>query len=313
MRTIAAALVALTLVAACDRKPRPAADSTHVGPPAAAPDTPAASTGAVSRWDSEAGTALLVPGEDGAVFVVVPGESAEGSSTDRTAGSATDVLPADVALFARSGAVGRAKAVPAASAANSCDWPSARLGPASGADVLPSWTIGFVGGAPAPIALDSIESASAADSATLAATVTRLAGTLPDDTVRAFHGVPFTVRSAYRFPIGDSREGLAAVLTRALNQEASPLSERVLLVAERPRPSAGASAAPWLVAYHERVAGREDEVPATEILAAVAIGPTRRPTLLLARSLTNGSQYALLERTGDLAWRARWTSAVRGC
>jgi hypothetical protein len=298
--------------AACHRdRPAAAADSTPAATPAAAPTTTAAAPPVASGWDGAAGAALLVHGESDEALVVVPGDGGD-SVTDRTAGDAAAVLPAEVALFSRAGAAGHAKALATdAPAPNGCAWPGARLGPASGADVLPAWTVGFVGGAPAPIALDSIEAAR--DSATLAATVTRLAAGLRDDTVRAFRGVPFTVRSARRFAIGDSargRDAIVAEVTRALNQEAAPLSERVLLVAERPR--AGAAAA-WAVAYHERAAGREDDVPATDVLAAVSLGTAQRPTLVLARAAADGTRYSLLERVGDLAWRVRWTSATRGC
>lgn len=315
-RAAAAALLLVAALGACDRKkPATPADSTPAAPAATAPVESTTAPALVSGWDREVGTALLVPGDGGEALVVVPGEPGE-AFTDRTAGRAGDVLPAEVALFSRAGASGRARATAVdAGAPNACGWPTARLGPASGADALPAWTVGFVGGAPTPVALDSLEGATARDSAALAATVTRLAGSLADDTVRAFRGVPFTVRSARRFAIGDGREGLVAVLTRALAQEASPLAEHLLLVAERPRAAAGgaSTAAPWAAAYHERDAGREDAVPATEVLAAATLGAGQRPALVLARALADGSRYALLERTGEREWRVRWTSAVRGC
>src|SRR5207253_8854434 len=134
---------------------------------------------AASGWNRDAGTALLVPGDGGEALVIVPGEGAgDDPPTDRTAGSAADVLPADVALLTRAGAAGHAQATPtptptgASQPGTACtNWPTARLGPASGADVLPSWTVGFVAGQPTPIALDSLEGTTPADSATLAATV----------------------------------------------------------------------------------------------------------------------------------------------
>ncbi len=314
--------VALSL-AACDRRtPAPPADSATAPVPTVAPESTPAAPLLVSGWDRDAGAALLVAGEDGEALVVVPGEpGTEGG--DRTAGRAADVLPAEVALFTRAGAAGHARATPS-EAPGSCNWPTARLGPVSGGDALPAWTVGFVGGTPASLALDSIEGSAARDSAALAATVTRLVAALEDDTVRTLRGVPFTVRSARRFTFGDGREGLVAIVTRALNQEASPVAEQVLLVAERGRgsgtegtpsttPAGAANSTPWMVAYHERDAGSADAVLATDVLSAVAIGPDARPTLVLARALADGSRYGLLERTGDLAWRLRWTSAVRRC
>jgi len=315
---VGACVLVLSALGACSRdKPARPTDSAPAAPPVATPAPPEAPSVVASRWDRAAGQALLVRGESGESFVIVPGEGGE-AATDRTPGAVADVLPGEVALFSRAGAAGHAKATPTDAASPSgCAWPAARLGPASGADAVPAWTVGFVGASPTPIALDSIEGAAPGDSATLAATVTRLAAGLRDDTVRTFRGVPFAVTAARRFTIGDgdtARDALVATITRSLNQEAAPLSERVLLVAERPRAAAGATAAPWTVAYHERAAGREEDVPATDVLAAVTLGQgaEARPTLVLARALADGTRFTLLERT-DEGWRPRWTSATRGC
>ena len=102
--------------------------------------------------------------------------------------------------------------------------------------------------------------------------------------------------------------------TESASGPVTPLSgQQILLVAERPAPVAGTPAAPWTLAYHERDAGLEDELTATEVLAAVALGATRRPTLVLARAMPDGNRYSLLERTGDGAWRIRWSSVEGGC
>jgi len=305
---------AIVLAAACERKAAPKAPDSVIGSTQSVPVTATSpSVPRVSGWNAEAGTALLVHGESGDALVVVPGAPGD-SSTDGALGAVDTVLPSDVALFSRSGMAGHARAelaLPAATASGDCvRWPTARLGPAAGTDAVPPWTVGFAGGAPLPLALDSLESAAPADSAGLAASVTRLASALTDDTVRALRGVPFTVRSARRFDMPDGTQGVVAVLTRALNQEASPIGEHILLVAERP---AGAPASAWSEAYHERVAGSEDEVASTEVLAAVALGARRRPTIVLARALSDGNRYSLLERTGPRAWRVRWTSVEGGC
>jgi len=305
---------AIVLAGACERKAAPRPPDSVIGSTQSVAVPPTASTPRVSGWNADAGTALLVRGEGGDALVVVPGAPGD-SSTDDAAGTVDAVLPGDVALFTRSGAVGHARAELAApgvpAGGDDCvRWPTARLGPASGADAVPAWTVGFAGGSPVPLALDSLETATPADSAGLAAAVTRLASGLTDDTVRALRGVPFTVRSARRFDLPDGTQAVVGVLTRALNQEASPIGEHILLVAERP---AGAAASAWKVAYHEREAGREEDVASTEVLAAVALGAQRRPTLVLARALSDGNRYALLERTAPGAWRVRWTSVVGGC
>jgi hypothetical protein len=316
-RGLAAPAIAVLVLGACDRdRPPPTPDSVVGASTAvvAAAPVPAAR---VSAWNGDAGAALVVRNDAGDAVVVIPGEAGD-STTDSSAGAASSVLPGDVALFTRAGAAGHAKAELATpGATGQCvRWPLARLGPASGADAVPAWTVGFARGAPTPIALDSLEGASAADSAGLAAVVTRLASGLHDDTVRVLRGVPFSVRSARRFTLADGTQGLVAVLTRALNQEAAPVGEQVLLVAERSGAPTGAPAsspATWSVAYDERAAGSEEIVPATDVLAAVALGRPQRPTLVLARALANGNRYSLLERTGDHTWRIRWTSVEGGC
>jgi hypothetical protein len=226
-----------------------------------------------------------------------------------------------VSLFSRAGAAGQARAVVAATpgageVAGDCTvWPSARLGPASGADVVPRWTVGFVGGRAAPIPLDSLEALSSADSAALTVALARAAAGLPGDTARRLRGLPFAVRSARRFSPEPGVDAVVAVLTRTVNQEATPFAERVLLVAERPHGSTG----PFTVAYHERALGSEETIESPDVLAAVRLGDggtpgqEGRPTLVLSREYYEGSAYTLLERVGPGRWRVRWTSAYRGC
>lgn len=285
-------------------------------PPPEVPPLPAPV--ATSAWDAEAGVALLVPGDQGDVRLVVPGTGA-GAPTDTVAGAADAVLPGEVLLLSRDGVAGRARATAAAGApgGGACaSWPGARLGPASGADAQPQWTVGLVqpatGAAPiAALPLDSLHGLASADSATLAAAVTRLASALPVDSAgRALRGLPFVVRAAGRFRPDSATEAVVAVLTRALAQEASPVGEVMLLVAERP---AGAAAARWSTAYHERAVGHEEVLPAVEVLAAFRMGEPGRAALVLARAGEEGSRYSLLERAAPGRWQVRWTSVARGC
>jgi hypothetical protein len=309
-----AAALAVALATACDRKPAPApADSTPAPAPVAIDSAPPPTP--TSTWDSDAGTALLIPGEQGEALVVVPGSS-DGGVTDTSSGRAEAVLPAEVALFTRAGAAGQARAVvttgTAPDTSEGCSvWPLARLGPASGADAVPRWTVGFVGGHAAPIPLDSLEGLASADSAALAAALSRAAAGLPGDTARRVRGLPFAVRSARRFSPEPGVETFVAVLARTVNQEASPFAEHVLLVAERARGGTG----PLAVAYHERAVGVEETLESPEVLAAVRLGADEggRPTLVLSRDYYEGSAYTLLEREGARRWRVRWTSAYRGC
>jgi hypothetical protein len=117
------------------------------------------------------------------------------------------------------------------------------------------------------------------------------------------------VRSARRFEPEPGIETVVAVLARTLGQEATPLGEHVLLVAER----RGGTRAPLVAAYHERSLGVEETLESNDVLAAVRLGADARPTLVLSREYYEGSAYTLLERERAGRWRVRWTSVYRGC
>jgi hypothetical protein len=315
------ALLAPLLVAACDRPPaaRPASDSTIPAPPPPPPDSAPTPVAATTTWDGEAGLALVVPGEQGDARVVVPGTGA-GAPADTAAGAAGAALPNEVLLLSRAGVAGRARAtpVPGASGGACASFPAARLGVASGADAVPAWTVGLVqpaGGASSvtPVPLDSLHGLASADSATLAAAVTRLASALPTEgSARALRGLPFVVRAASRFRADTGTLAVVAVLTRALAQEANPRGEFLLLIAERPAAATGSAAGRGSLAYHERAVGREEALPAAEVLAALRLGTPARPAVVVARAGEEGSRYSLLERAGAGRWQVRWTSVARG-
>lgn len=333
--------------AACGRDtPAPAPPVTSAPPaPAAAPvPAPVPPPAAAVGWDAAAGVALVVPGPADDALLISPGApDAAGVDTVRTpSAAALAVLPADVALFAAQGLVGHARAVAAASGAatpaagcGGWGWPRVRLGPASGADVLPAWAVGFAAApgtpAPVPLPLDSLDRLAGADSARLVAALTRLAAALPEPTSvdaatrAALRGVPFRVRRAREFAPDARTRAVVAALTRTMNHEAAPAADALLLVAERPA-NAGPDA--LRLAYSERAAGAEESLPAAEVLAAVRLGASGasdgstglgpRAALVVGREADDGVRYTLLERAEPGRWRARWTSArpakaARGC
>jgi hypothetical protein len=311
-RVLAAALV----LAACDRSSEAVRTETAAALPSSATASAAAAP-VVSGWRGDAGPALFVVGErSGEALVIVPAEPA--GSTDSTpapdsvAGAAPAVLPVDVELFSRAGSVARVRMAAAAGSgdANSCSgWPSARVERAGGDDA-PGWTVGFAASGVEALPLDSIEALSPPDSARLAAEVTRLASSLPGDTAASFRALPYHVRSARRFSPVDGVTAVVATLTRTVNQEAKPLGEQLLVVAERATSDRGGR---FTVGYHERSSGREETLESAEPLVAVRLGADRRPTLVIARDYYEGTAYSLLERTGPSRWRIRWTSAYGGC
>jgi hypothetical protein len=156
--------------------------------------------------------------------------------------------------------------------------------------------------------LRPIESLASPDSARLAAQLTRLAASLPNDTARAFRGLPFVIRAAHGFTPGEGLESVVAEIVRRVNVEANPREETLLLITER----IGTSGE-WRVAYSERASGSEIHVERATPLAAVRLGAGALPTLVLERAGADWIAYALVQRERDGRWRESWESAYSGC
>lgn len=240
---------------------------------------------------------LLVAAAFPSQAIVIPPDSA-------TAAQQLASIPKDasVTLFGRNGSVQRADI------RGVVDTAACSVATLSAAPPPRPWNVGFLAGVVAPIALDSIESLPQSDSTALAADVTRLASALPNDTAGRFAGLPFVVRSMWRFSIPSGAQVVVATFTRQINQEATPLQERTLLVAERP-PNDTAFA----TAYSERVYGQEETIETLDLLAAAYIGPSRAPALILAHDYGDATAYGLIERGENGHWRSHWLSTRRRC
>jgi hypothetical protein len=279
----------------------PLPDSNVVPPPALP-----------SAWDSAAGPALFVAGQSPSEAAVVVATYTDSTSLDTARFDLGYLRTVRVDLFTAGKRVGtaRVRTVGSATRSDSCNtWPVAQLLPDT-ADiaVLPSWSVAFQSGHAAEVALDSIEGVPTADSARLAVDIARLASVLPGDTAAAFRGLPFVVMKAWRSR-GVNLQILAAIVVRNVNQEANPLQERLLLIAER---DAAAPAARYMPRYHERVTGMEEAIETTDLSAMVLLGTERRPTIVVTRDTGTGSSYTLIERIAG-QWQRRWTSAYAGC
>ena len=284
-------------VGACERaKPAARVESTAA---ANAPAAERAATASAHAWDPSAGRVLLVEGESPGQALVIPPDSA-------TAVSVLTTLPKPAAatLLGRGGTV-QAAELDAAGDTETCrPWPVVAAPPPR------PWSVGFVGGVVSPIALDSLDGFSRADSTTLVATVIRLASALPNDSAGRFAGLPFSVHSLWRFRLTGNLQVLAATLVRQINQEATPLQERTLLVAQR---MLSGSDSTYATAYSERSYGDEESIETSDILAAAELGSNRRATLILARDFGDAVSFGFIERDAEGRWRSRWTSARRRC
>jgi hypothetical protein len=310
----ASLLLVFAMLAACERSGRTSAgDSTAVTPP---PAGDSAATAMNAGWNADAGTILLVAGDVPGLGEVIFPEVTDSTFGDSALMDLAPVRGAHVTLFSRRGEVGNATIVgedttaQADSSDDACeDWPLVRLRNESRGPTA-AWTVGLAAGRARSIPLDSIDHLPRADSSRLADEVLQLTAALRDDTASAFRGLPFYIRSVRRFEPVPGVQALIADMSRRINQEADPREEQLLLVAER---DSGKTTGAWHVGFSERASGHEGTVETHDVLAALAVGAVRRPTLVLARYVGDGVAYALLERNGAGRWELRWVSAASGC
>jgi hypothetical protein len=272
--------------------------------PTLPPDTAAPPIVPTSTWLRSAGPVLAVPGGGPGDAVIIFPELTDTTLADTVRFDPARVEGLALELFDRAGRVtpDTIASMPPHEWTEGCiDWPTAAL---RGAPF--TWTVGFAAGRVTPIPLDSIEGMAPQDSAALAASLTRIASTLPDSGEPRFRGLPFRVRTAYRFQLDDSTTVTVADLVRLVTVEANPREEHTLLITER------TGAGDLRVAYHDRRSGTEETLEAVELLAAVRLGADAHPALVMVHVGYETTAYALLERIGG-DWRRRWRSVTTGC
>jgi hypothetical protein len=315
LRHLMRALALLATIAACERSRAP------VRPDSARTAVPESLSTANTRvpppsWDPAAGPVLLVRvSSPTSAYVVFP-QYSDSTLPDTLRLDPTPLRGTAVQLYGHAGPSGTARIAAVSSKrwdSDSCiEWPDAHLQLMGDTALVANWTVAFESGSVESIRLDSIEGLAQTDSARLAAEVTRLASTLPGDTARTFRGIPFAVRAAYRFSVTPQLSGIVAEVVRKLNQEATPLEQRILLVAEgdATAPTGGGR---YHTVYYERSAGTEEALETTEALAAIRFPGSNRIGLILLREGLDTTAYSLLERAPSGQWRLRWTSVHTGC
>ena len=307
-------LLLLIACAACERSGKPpSTDSTQAAPIGSAVpvDSAPIARPPVSSWDAAAGPVLIVRADAPAGAYVVYPQFSDSTLPDTTHFDVAPIRNAEVELYGHAGALGatRVKSVGARSwrAGECIEWPTAIVTTASDS-ASAGWSVALLPSGISGVALDSIEGLSPLDSAKLAADVTRLVSALPGDTSRAFRGIPFAVRNAYRFAVDSATPAIAADVVRKLNQEAMPLEEHTFIIAER-----RGSKQRYSVVYSNRTSGTEESLITTELLAALRFPSPARTALVLLREGYDTNAYSLLERTPRGDWRVRWTSVRTGC
>jgi hypothetical protein len=269
---------------------------------------PVFSLGPVSstNWDVNAGPVMLISVGSGfdSAAVVLP--EVTDSTMEQVQGIAPSLSGLVFEVFGRNGSVDSSTVTSLTTTGTARDcyaWPAAKVQSAHA-----SWRVGLVRGNVKVIALDSIGSLSSADSATLAASLAQSAATLPVSADPVFRRLPFRVRSAYTFRL-DSSEAVIADVVRSLNEEANPRIEDLFLIGERPIGATGK----YTIGYFNRIAGAEETIQATDILAAVKMRASSRPAVIVNVESEDGTQLGFIERVGPGQWRYTWKSAYTDC
>jgi hypothetical protein len=300
----------LLLATACDRQPETRAnDTAAVTPPP--PDSAVTVVVPVtpSAWDSAGGPVFLVMSATGTVAsVVVPAvdSSAELDTLRLTPGPEQRLVFDVFQLGRRIGSVRVSSQLAGDIPADCSAWPAVRL---AGIPDSTAWSVAFAEGRFESASVDSIAAMSAADSSRLARDIARLASSAPGDTSEALRGIPFVVRRAYLLGTDPTRNTLLAEVIRSLNQEASPVHEQMLLMAERD----SVTTSRWELAYSSRMVGGEEALESVELLTSGRWKNQQVPIVLVARYTGDGVIYGLLTRQNTGRWKMTWTSPYAGC
>lgn len=294
-------VVLACIVSGCRGKETTRADSASSLPPVFPSGPP--NTG----WNPSAGPVMIVAagGNTDTIAVILP--EATDSTIESVQSISAPVSGLTFDLFGRAGKIAStiaASPLPQTDSTEECySWPLARL-----QSPHANWQVGFVSGRVQPIKLDSIEGMQSADSAALAVALAQTAATLPVASDPTFRGLPFRVRSAYRFQL-DTVDVVIADVVRTVNEEANPRVEHLLIIGERRHGASGK----FDVGYYSRNAGPEESTQATEILTAVGLGAERKPAVVLSIEYDEGGKLGLVERIAPGEWRATWKSAYTDC
>lgn len=258
-------------------------------------------------WNQAAGPLIVLPdlGRPSVASVVLP-LLTDSMLADTRMLHIDSLLGLRMDLYSRGGKVGESTLIVGADrpgAENCLHWPKAQLRD----QALQEWKVGFVKNHTAAISLDSLEGMNGSDSVHVTTELARLASKQPESSDPDFQGLPFAVRKAYRFSVG-SISVLVGNIVRKINLEANPRDENILLIAERMK-----TERIYQKVYYKRVAGSEDIVQTSEVLAAVMLMDSGRPFLVLSLEDAEGGRAALLERAGSGVWKITWRSAYTGC
>lgn len=286
------------VVVACEPGNTPAGRGSTSKPPLNAspsPGIPAAHTNAA--WNDDFGRVVAIQSLDGGQPVSFVRDT-------------TAMVDLPVELLSHDAVAVMATLHPGATA-GSCGWQrNATLTLADGAAAPGTWSLALSPGVATPLGIDGVEDMTSRDSAVTVARISRLVSAIPDDSASApYRGLPVVVRDVWRIKLSDTTAVLVAIAMRSLNVESDPRAQAITLIAE-PDPSAGTGQ--WRTVYSERVAGAEDRVEGTDLLAAFMVRGTT-PAVAFVRDGGTGARVEMVERAGGAMWAVRWSSAALPC
>ena len=292
--------MALLLATACTGERAPGNDTVVVeGSPPDDPSRPPR----VSTWNRAAGAMFAVRAPNGPQAWVVNPAYGDAHLLDTLTAAVWDVEGEPLVLLDGAQVVGTGRITGLRYDSTCAGWPTATLA----TDSATAWRVAFPEGAVEGTPFDSLPTLAAADSAERTRAGALAASRLPDDTVAAFRGRPFTVRQANRFSIGGDTIVTLFEVVRLVAQEANPLQEQLLIMTEQ-----GMSQEPANVFYRREV-GAEETMGSIELLGVLRVRATGRLALLIRRDRETGFILEWIERSSRGTWSVRWRSAIDSC
>jgi len=290
-------VVLLAVSCTSDRAPANDTALPEGSPPEDAPRPARGST-----WNSSAGALFAVRAGAANVAWLVNPAYGDAQLLDTLTAATWNAEGQELALLDGAQVVGVVR-VPGLRFDSTCaGWPTASLAPPT-----TTWRVAFPEGAVEGIPFDSLPVLAAEDSAARARAGALAASRLPDDTVSAFRGRPFTIRQASRFSTGTDTIGTVYEVVRLVAQEANPLQEQILIITEE---GPGRTAED---VFHEREIGAEESMGSIELVAVLRIRSNGRIAILVRREREAGFMLEWIERTSRGRWVVRWRSATDSC
>jgi hypothetical protein len=291
----------LVLAVSCTGDRAPANDTASaIVPP---PDDPSRPVRA-STWNRAAGDLFAIHAPNGGPAIIVNPAYGEGQALDTLTAEAWNVEGLPLSMIDGAFVVGTGRLSAISYDSTCAGWPTATISTDPAAS---TWRVAFPEGVVDGLPLDSLPILTAADSAARARAGALAASRLPDDTIAAFQGRPFTVRQANQFSVGADTLFTMFEVVRLVAQEANPQQEQLLILT---REGPGREPIP---VFHAREVGEEEKMGSIELLAVLRVRSGGRLALLVRRERESGFTLEWIERTSQGAWVVRWRSAADGC